>query len=65
MMKSHLAGAGGSLNSVTISMGFMSMVDYPYTASTCDVTYCIYYGGENFKYYIVDPPPSPIIGGQR
>jgi hypothetical protein len=32
-------------------------IDYPYSASTCDVMHCrqrrhLYYGGENLKYYI-------------
>jgi hypothetical protein len=46
-------------------------VDYPYTASSSDVMYCLqrrtlYYGGENLKYYFTPAPRrSPIIGGQR
>jgi hypothetical protein len=51
----------------------ISWVDYPYTASTCNIMYRrqhrpLYYGGENLKYYTVfDPTPrsSPFIGGQR
>jgi hypothetical protein len=41
----------------------MPMVDYSYTASTCDFMYCrqcrhLYYGGENLKYYLT---PSPAV----
>jgi hypothetical protein len=38
-------------------------IDYPYTASTCDVMYRrqrrhLYYGGENFKCYLT---PCPAV----
>jgi hypothetical protein len=45
----------------------ISWVDYPYTASTCDVMYCrqrrhLHYGDENLTPL---PRSSPFIGGQR
>jgi hypothetical protein len=36
----------------------ISWVDYPYTASTCDVMYCRYYGDENLKYYFTPSPAA-------
>jgi hypothetical protein len=41
----------------------ISWVDYPYTASTCDIVYCrqrrhLYYGGENLKCCLA---PSPAV----
>jgi hypothetical protein len=53
---------------VTVEMCVMnidiSWVDYPHTASTCNVLYCrqrrhLYYGGENFKYYLT--PSSAVL----
>jgi hypothetical protein len=45
----------------------ISWVDYPDTASTCDVMYCrqrrhLYYGGENLKNYLT---PSPKFSLHR
>jgi hypothetical protein len=46
----------------------ISWVDYPYTASTCDVMYCRqrrHYGGKNLKYYVTPPPQFSLIDMRR
>jgi hypothetical protein len=46
-------------------------IDYPYTASTCDVMYWrhrrhLYYGGEHLKYFLTPLSRiSSFLGGQR
>jgi capsule polysaccharide modification protein KpsS len=64
----HRNVAGGPI--IRVHTIDISWVDYPYTASTCDVMYCqqrrhLYYSGENLKYYLTTSPrSSPFIGGQ-